>query len=163
YRGSLFLDNWGRHGFAGANRAVFRYVPDDAGRIVAKEPFLWSTDPHFRPAHVCLDPDGNLLVADWYGRDDESDLTGRVGRVRDVGPDGPKAAAVPDQKALTVARAVTGLGSPHHRTREVCTDFLLKADAAKAVPALADAAAQAAEPLGAANALWVLARIGSAD
>lgn len=88
YRGSLFLDNWGQHGFAGANRAVFRYVPDDAGRIVAKEPFLWSTDPHFRPAHIALDPDGNMLVADWYGRDDESDLTaasggcGKLGRTR---------------------------------------------------------------------------------
>jgi putative heme-binding domain-containing protein len=163
YRGSLFLDNWGRHGFAGANRAVFRYVPDDAGRIVAKEPFLWSTDPHFRPAHIALDPDGNMLVADWYGRDDESDLTGRIWRVRYVGKDAPKPVAVPDPKALTVADAVAGLGSPSHRAREVCTEFLLKADAAKAVPVLSDAAAKAPEALGAANALWLLGQLGTAE
>lgn len=163
YRGNLFLDNWGRHGFAGANRAVFRYVPDLAGRIVAKEPFLWCTDPHFRPAHICLDPEGNLLVADWYGRDDESDLTGRIWRVRYVGKDAPPPAALPDPKTLTIDDAVAGLGSPHHRTREICTDFILKADAAQAIPALAGAAAKTAEPLGAAHALWVLARIGTRE
>ncbi len=163
YRGSLFLDNWGRHGFAGANRAVFRYVPDDAGRITAKEPFLWSTDPHFRPAHIGLDPDGNMLVADWYGRDDESDLTGRIWRVRYVGKDAPKPVAVPEPKTLTVADAVAGLGSPSHRVREVCTDYLLKADSTKVVPALSDAAAKATEVLGAANALWLLAQLGTPD
>ena len=163
FRGSLLLDNWGRHGFAGANRAVFRYVPDDAGQITAKEPFVWCTDPHFRPAHVCLDPEGNLLVADWYGRDDESDLTGRIWRIRYVGKDAPKPVAVPDAKALTVADAALGLGSPSHRVREVCTDFLFAAGAAKAVPALAEAAAKSAEPLGAANALWLLALLGTDD
>ena len=163
YRGSLLLDNWGRHGFAGANRAVFRYVPDDAGRITAKEPFVWCTDPHFRPAHVCLDPDGNLLVADWSGRDDESDLTGRIWCIRYVGKDAPKPVAIPDPKALTVADAVEGLGSPSHRMREVCADFLLAGGAAKTVPALADAAAKAADPLGAAQALWLLARAGTSE
>jgi len=34
------------------------------------------SDPYFRPSHVHLDTDGSLLIADWYGRDDESDLTG---------------------------------------------------------------------------------------
>jgi putative heme-binding domain-containing protein len=70
---------------------------------------------------------------------------------------------VPDAKALTVADAALGLGSPSHRVREVCTDFLFAAGAAKAVPALAEAAAKSAEPLGAANALWLLARLGTDD
>ncbi|HMF17553.1 MAG TPA: hypothetical protein VKE98_10125, partial [Gemmataceae bacterium] len=48
YQGNLFCDNWGAHGFAGPNRAIFRFVPDARGNIVTREPFLSCTDPHFR-------------------------------------------------------------------------------------------------------------------
>ena len=78
YWGSLFLDNWGAHGFHGPNRGIFRWHPDDKGNIVSKECFVSCNDPHFRPSHIALDPEGNMLIADWYGRDDESDLTGRI-------------------------------------------------------------------------------------
>ena len=37
YQGSLLLCNWGAHGFAGVNRAIHRYVPDERGHIVSKE------------------------------------------------------------------------------------------------------------------------------
>ena len=60
YQGSLLLDNWGAHGFNGANRAVFRFVPDERGNITTKETFLGCADPHFRPSHIVVDPDGNL-------------------------------------------------------------------------------------------------------
>ncbi len=78
FQGNLFLDNWGQHGFAGGNRSVFRYTTDNRNEIVSKEAFVSCADPHFRCSHIALDNDGNMLVADWYGRDDESDLTGRI-------------------------------------------------------------------------------------
>ena len=89
YQGSLLADNWGAHGFNGPNRAIVRYVPDARGNIVRQEAFLACADPHFRPSHIALDPDGNLLVCDWYGRDDESDMTGRIWRVKYTGKDRP--------------------------------------------------------------------------
>lgn len=81
WQGSLLLDNWGRHGFAGANRAIFRYVPDEREQIVATEAVVSCSDPHARFSHMALDPQGNLVLADWYGRDDESDRTGRIWRL----------------------------------------------------------------------------------
>jgi putative membrane-bound dehydrogenase-like protein len=82
FQGNLFLDNWGAHGFGGPNRTLFRYVTDDHNNIVNQQAWLVCRDPHFRCSHLLLDPAGNLIIADWYGRDDESDLTGRIWRVR---------------------------------------------------------------------------------
>ncbi len=79
--------NWGRHGFAGPNRGIFRFVLDERNNIVKKETLVACTDPHFRPSHIHLDLDGSLLIADWYGRDDESDMTGRIWRLKYVGKD----------------------------------------------------------------------------
>jgi putative heme-binding domain-containing protein len=85
YQGSLLACNWGSHGFPGLNRGIFRYVPDERNHITHKEPFVMCADPYFRPSHIFLDKDGSLLIADWYGRDDESDLTGRIWRVKYTG------------------------------------------------------------------------------
>jgi putative membrane-bound dehydrogenase-like protein len=163
YQGSLLLDNWGAHGFAGANRAIHRYVPDARGRIVAKEALLSCTDPHFRPSHIDLDLDGNLLVADWYGRDDESDLTGRIWRLRYAGKDTPAVKHRLTDRDWSDAVAVTALGSPHHRVRQRGLDQLLRGKPARVVQLLKQHAAKAPEALGAANSLWALARIGTAE
>jgi putative heme-binding domain-containing protein len=161
YQGSLLLDNWGAHGFNGGNRAIFRYVPDDRGTITSRETFLSCADPHFRPSHVVLDPDGNLLVADWYGRDDESDLTGRIWRVKYTGPDRPTVQHRLDGDGWNDDRyAVAALGSPHHLIRDKAIQELI-AHGPRVIDRLADHAASAREPLGAANALWVLLRIGT--
>lgn len=161
YQGNLFLDNWGAHGFTGPNRAIFRFVPDERGEITTKEALLSCTDPHFRPSHILLDPDGNLLVADWYGRDDESDKTGRIWRLKYTGPDRPKVTHRLDAPNWAQdAYAISALGSPNHLIREKALDVLAgRGD--RAVPALAEAAASAKEPLGAAHALWALLRIGT--
>ncbi len=95
----------------GRTGAIFRFVPDERGNITTKEPLLSCTDPHFRPSHIFLDPDGNLLVADWYGRDDESDMTGRIWRLKYVGKDRPKPMAVDLQSDRG---AVAALGSSDH-------------------------------------------------
>lgn len=102
YQGSLLACNWGSHGFPGLNRGIFRYVPDERNHITHKEPFVMCSDPYFRPSHIALDPDGNLLIADWYGRDDESDLTGRIWRVKYTGKDakGTAPAALAAAKTL---------------------------------------------------------------
>ncbi len=162
HQGSLLLCNWGAHGFNGPNRAIFRYVPDARGNIVDWETFLACSDPHFRPSHIALDPDGSLLVSDWYGRDDESDRTGRIWRVRYTGKDKPPAVTHKLASADWAKEdyALAALGSPHHLIRDRAAEVLVKRGAA-AVEALAGHAASAKEPLGAAGALWVLTRVGT--
>ena len=167
YQGSLLLDNWGAHGFKGGNRTIFRYVPDERNEIKMKEEFISCTDPHFRCSHVLYDRDGGLLLADWYARDDESDLTGRIWRVSYTGEDRPVVTHrldAPEWKAPAKSRAfaIAGLGSPDHLVREKATAVLVGLGN-EAVAALAAHAASAAEPLGAANALWTLVRIGTPE
>lgn len=107
YQGSLFIDNWAAHGFGGPNRTISRYVPDARNAIVAKEEFLTCRDPHFRCSHVLMAPDGSLYVADWYGRDDESDTTGRIWRVSYTVADRPAApTSGPEADALAAAHAL---------------------------------------------------------
>ncbi|QDU92298.1 DUF7133 domain-containing protein [Lignipirellula cremea] len=167
YVGSLFLDNWGAHGFAAANRSVFRYALDEHNNVASKHAFVSCSDPHFRCSHVALDPNGNLLVADWYGRDDESDLTGRIWRVKYVGKEPiPQVEHKLDSPHWSDdAYAVAALGSPQHRIREQAIERLLERakasdnDADSVVAALARQAAKAEQPLGAAGALWTLLRI----
>ena len=160
--GSLFLDNWGQHGFQGGNRAVFRYVPDERGNITTKEPFLQCKDPHFRCSHVLLAPDGSMLISDWYGRDDESDLTGRIWRVSYVGDaQGPAPKVTHEINSPKWSEndyALTALGSPHHLIREKASDLLVKRGTS-AIALLSEVAAKG-EALGAAHALWALVRIG---
>jgi len=161
YVGNLFLDNWGAHGFAGPNRTIFRYVPDAKGMIFEKHPWLSCSDPHFRCSHVLTDHDGQFLIADWYGRDDESDLTGRIWRVTYSGGDRRKVEhSLTDPKWKDEANLLSALGSPSHRIRAKAKDDLAaRGDAA--VAGLAKTASEAKEPIAAAEALWVLARIGT--
>jgi quinoprotein glucose dehydrogenase len=163
WQGSLLLCNWGAHGFSGPNRAIFRFVPDEHGNITTKEWVLSCTDPHFRPSHIALDPDGNLLVADWYGRDDESDMTGRIWRLKYTGKDRPKVTHKLDSPDWAKADdAISGLGSPSHLIREKATRELLKRGNS-VVAGLSAHAASAREPLGAAGALWTLLRLGTPE
>lgn len=163
YSGSLLLDNWGAHGFNGANRAIFRFVPDSKGTIVSRESFVSCADPHFRPSHILLDPDGNLLIADWYGRDDESDLTGRIWRVKYTGKQRPLVTHKLDSVEWAQdAYALNALGSPSHVIRARAIEELIQRGS-RMVPGLREKAAQAVESMGAANALWILLRIGTPE
>lgn len=150
YQGSLLVCNWGGHGFPGLNRGIFRFVPDERNAIARKEPFVLCSDPYFRPSHIALDHAGDLLIADWYGRDDESDLTGRIWRVR------PKTRR---NVATQEADPVAALSSADHVARDRATSILLR-EGNKHLTALENLAAKGKEPLGAAQALWVLARMG---
>lgn len=162
YVGSLFLDNWGAHGFAAANRTIHRYVPDERNNIVAKEDFLVCRDPHFRCSHVLYAPDGNLLIADWYGRDDESDLTGRIWKVSYTGEDKPEVKHTLDSPQWKDWQyALSALGSPDHQVRGKAIDEIVaNYGDSLAWPLIAKAVA-GDDPLGAAGALWALVRIGT--
>ncbi len=157
YQGNLFLCNWGAHGFAGNNRAIIRFVPDERNNIAKREPLVWCKDPHFRPAHIHLDVDGSLLIADWYGRDDESDMTGRIWRLKYVGKDRPVVKHKLDSAEWKNDEyAISALGSPDHLVRQKATEELLKRKGI--VGKILDHQWKPDESLGAANALWVLAR-----
>jgi putative heme-binding domain-containing protein len=177
YQGSLLACNWGSHGFPGLNRGIFRYVPDERNNITHKEPFVMCSDPYFRPSHIHLDPDGNLLIADWYGRDDESDLTGRIWRVmvrrshlspseaanlkaRYLGQKVGKRGRF-DLDKYYVDNLVDALRSRDERSREAAIAELSKLP--QAVDLLRDSASKSKDPLTAAAALWALARLGKAE
>ncbi len=164
FQGNLFLCNWGAHGFAGNNRGIFRFVPDERNNISKREPLVWCKDPHFRPAHIHLDVDGSLLIADWYGRDDESDMTGRIWRLKYVGKNAPVVKHKLDSPEWkNDDYAIEALGSPSHLVRQKAIEQLITRG--KNEPALLQKLGQharsAAAPMGAANALWTLSRIES--
>ncbi|GAG09443.1 unnamed protein product, partial [marine sediment metagenome] len=177
-QGSLLLSNWGAHGFHAPDRTIYRYVPDGRNNIVHKEPWLTCRDPHFRSSHLLLDANGDLLIADWYGRDDESDVTGRVWRVSYTGADAsetgkpgtrtagkgrldgkPKVEHTLDSpKWNDSAFALSGLASPNHLVREKAIESLA-ARGPEIAEALGRYAAECESPLGAAGAIWALVRL----
>jgi len=163
YQGSLFLCNWGAHGFPSPNHTIFRYVPDEYGNIVKKETWLSSKDPHFRPTQVLVAPDGGFLIADWYARDDESDLTGRIWKVTYSGDDKPEVTHRLESAAWKEdSYTIEALGSADHRVRKKATEELLRRPDTIVRP-LAAFAARSPNSLGAAGALWVLLRRQSAE
>ncbi|MCE9534321.1 MAG: hypothetical protein K8T89_24845 [Planctomycetes bacterium] len=160
YQGRQFGVNWGPHGVGTRNHAVEQFVPDEWERITKTDNWFTSDDPRFRPTQIMLAPDGGLLVADWYGRDDENDLTGRIWKIKYTGKDAPKVTRLKDDDWKIEANVYEALGSRDHLERERSGRLLTtKADIKK----LADHAATSKNPMGAANALWALARIGSAE
>ena len=162
-RASSSADNWGRHGFAGANRGIFRFVPDERNNIVKKETLVACTDPHFRPATSISTSDGNLLIADWYGRDDESDMTGRIWRVEVHRQDRPEVKHKLDSAEWSEGRLRLGrpwfAASPDPRKGNEHADRPRQYRGEKTLGSRSRCEA----PLGAANALWALLRIGTPE
>ena len=160
FQGNLFCCNWGRHGFAGANRGIFRFILDDRNNVSKKETLVACTDPHFRPSHIHLDIDGSLLIADWYGRDDESDMTGRIWRLKYIGKDRPIV-----KHKLDAAEwknddyAIEALGSPSHLIREKAITELSQRPQKLAFVLLYQHLISTKDALGAANAIWTLTRM----
>jgi len=158
-QGNQFGVNWGAHGGGNINHALTRFVPDERGNITESANWLTCADWRFRATQLLIDHDGSLLMSDWYAKDDENDLTGRIWRVRYTGAD--SAAAKPlAAVAGADGAALAALSTYDHRKREqAMRDLAAKGDAA--VPGLSAQAATAARPLGGAHALWTLLRIGT--
>jgi putative membrane-bound dehydrogenase-like protein len=160
YQGRQFGVNWGPHGVGTRNHAIEEFVPDARERNTRTGNWLTSDDPRFRPTQLLLAPDGNLLVADWYGRDDENDLTGRIWKINYVGNDAPKVASLTDADWKDDSKVLDALGSPDHLERERAIRALV---AKRDTKQLAAHAATSQNALGAAGALWALTRIGSTE
>ncbi|TKK68498.1 c-type cytochrome [Ilyomonas limi] len=119
-------------------------------------------DQWFRPADVCIAPDGSLIVADWYdpgvgGHQAGDQVRGRIYRVAP-----PTAAAkyiIPKQDYSTPQGAVAALQNPNLSVRHHAFTALQQMGQA-AMPALESLWRNAnAEPRMRARAFWVLVKM----
>lgn len=120
-------------------------------------------DKWFRPADVCIAPDGSLVVADWYdpgvGGHQAGDQT--RGRVYRVAPPGSNY-TVPKQDYSTPAGAVAALQSPNLSTRYHAFTVLQGMGAA-AVPELEKLWKGNGDARMRARAFWALVKMPKAN
>ncbi len=117
-------------------------------------------DKWFRPADVCVAPDGSLFVSDWYdpgvGGHNMADMErGRLFRVSSPG----SRYQIPRFDFSSAAGAVAALRSPNNDARYMAFQSLVKMGAS-AIPAV-QGLAKDPNPRVRARALWVLARIAN--
>jgi putative membrane-bound dehydrogenase-like protein len=120
-------------------------------------------DQWFRPADVCVAPDGSLIIADWYdvgvgGHQAGDQVKGRIYR---VAPAGSKY-SVPGQDYSTAKGAVKALQSPNLSTRFQAWSKL-QAMGTQAIPALEELWNSNADSRMRARALWALVKIPGAS
>lgn len=117
-------------------------------------------DQWFRPADVCVAPDGSLIVADWYdpgvGGHQVGDLDG--GRIYRITTSEKKKYEVPTFDISTPEKAVEALKSPNTATRYLAWTALNQWQE-KAEPALLNSWQNEANPRMKARALWLLSKI----
>lgn len=116
-------------------------------------------DNWFRPADVCVAPDGSLFITDWYdpgvgGHAQGDSLRGRLFR---VAPPGVKF-ETPKFDFTTAEGAVLALQNPNASVRYLAWTAL-HAMAAKAEPALIKLWKESDNPRQRARALWLLGKI----
>ena len=166
YEGSLLPEKFRNqviHCDAGPN-VVRAYVtqPDGAGYSAKIENVaVGEFDRWFRPADVCVAPDGSLFVSDWYdpgvgGHNMEDMERGRLFR---IAPPGTKY-IVPKIELSTAAGAVEALRSPNNSTRYMAYKAILKmgSNATSELNKLA----KDTNPRMRARALWLLSKISDA-
>jgi putative membrane-bound dehydrogenase-like protein len=149
------------HADAGPN--VVRAYPvknDGAGYSAEIENILHGArDNWFRPADVCVAPDGSLLVTDWYdpgvGGHNMQDM--ERGRIFRVAPPNSKYVA-PKFDFSTAEGAVKALENPNLAARYLAWTALHEMGT-KAEPALAAEFENAQNPRHRARALWLLGKI----
>lgn len=115
-------------------------------------------DQWFRPADVCVAPDGSLIVADWYDPGVGGHQAGdqNRGRLYRVAPNGV-AYTVPSMDLTTAAGAVAALQSPNLSVRYQAWNALQKLGTS-AVPELEKRWTSGENPRMRARAFWVLAK-----
>ena len=151
------------HCDAGPN-VVRSYItkPEGAGYSATIEDIaVGEFDKWFRPADVCVAPDGSLFVSDWYdpgvgGHNMEDMERGRLFR---IAPPGTKY-SVPKFDLTTAAGAVEALRNPCNSVRYMAYKALLKMKG-NATSELSKLAADT-NPRMRARALWLLSKIGDA-
>src|SRR5260221_4568001 len=136
--------------------------PDGAGYKAETLNIVTTPDTWFRPADVCVAPDGSLYMADWndagVGGHNMADqnvekMTGRIYRVAPLG----SKASVPKLNLKTAAGCVEALQSPNQATRYLAWTKLqsMQSSAEKPLQKLW----QDKDPRMRARALHLLARI----
>ncbi|MVM35096.1 c-type cytochrome [Spirosoma sp. HMF4905] len=116
-------------------------------------------DQWFRPADVCVAPDGSLIIADWYdpgvgGHQAGDQNRGRVYRV--APPNSPY--AMPKVDLTTTAGAIEALQSPNMSIRYAGWQKLRELDK-KAEKPLANLYKSSGNPRMQARALWLLSKL----
>jgi len=166
YEGNLLPEKFRNqiiHCDAGPN-VVRSYItkPEGAGYSATIEDIaVGEFDKWFRPADVCVAPDGSLFVSDWYdpgvgGHNMEDMERGRLFR---IAPTGTKY-IVPKFDLTTAPGAVEALRNPCNSVRFMAYQALLKMKS-NATSELGKLAADA-NPRMRARALWLLSKIGDA-
>ena len=116
-------------------------------------------DQWFRPADVCIAPDGSLIVADWYDPGVGGHQAGdqQRGRIYRVAPKNSKY-TIPKQDYTTPAGAVTALQNPNLAVRHHAFTALQQMGDA-AVPELEKLWFSGSNPRMRARAFWVLVKM----
>jgi putative membrane-bound dehydrogenase-like protein len=136
-------------------------VPDGAGYKVMQIVNILDgakKNNWFRPADVCVAPDGSIFVTDWYdpGVGGHAQRDTDRGRVFRVAPPGVKY-SVPKYNFDSIDGNIEALKSPNLATRYIAWTNLHK-EGAKAEPALLKLY-ESKNPHDRARALWLLGRI----
>ncbi len=120
-------------------------------------------DQWFRPADVCVAPDGSLMVADWYDPGVGGHAAGDQvrGRIYRVAPPGSKY-AIPKQDYTSVAGAITALQNPNLSVRYAAWTVLHNMGAS-AVPELEKLWKYSPDQRMRARAFWVLIKMPNAN
>ena len=116
-------------------------------------------DNWFRPADVCVAPDGSLIVADWYDPGVGGHRMGDIfhGRIFRVAP--PKTPyRISRRDCSTISGAIEAFKSPNLATRYLAWSALT-AKKGEAEPALKDLFENSRDARIRARALWLLARV----
>ncbi|MBC8032780.1 MAG: c-type cytochrome [Chitinophagaceae bacterium] len=120
-------------------------------------------DQWFRPADICVAPDGSLLVADWYDPGVGGHQAGdqQKGRIYRVAPKG-SLYKVPQQDYSTASGAITALQNPNLAVRHHAW-LVLQNMGASAVPELEKVWHSKLHDRVRARAFWALVKLPGGD
>ena len=116
-------------------------------------------DQWFRPADVCVAPDGSLIIADWYDPGVGGHRVGDLqrGRIYRVSPASGSTYKIPVQDYTTPEGAVSALQNPNLAVRRHAF-IALQQMGTKAISGLEKLWRSAPNPRMRARALWVLSK-----
>ena len=135
--------------------------PDGAGyKAEIVDILKGARDNWFRPADVCVAPDGSLFVTDWYdpGVGGHAQGDSQRGRLFRVVPQGHTKYEVPKHDFKTAEGCAAALQSPNAAVRYLAWTGLMQ-EGAKAIPALEKLAKETDNPRHRARALWALGKM----
>ncbi|MFM7148257.1 MAG: PVC-type heme-binding CxxCH protein, partial [Gemmataceae bacterium] len=165
YEGKLLPRKyWGQalHTDAGPRHVrAYHLTPKGASFDVEREDIVSSTDNWFRPADVCVAPDGSVLVADWYDPGVGGHGMGDIqrGRIYRLAPTG-SAYSVPKVDLDSNNGILAALNSPALSVRWMAMAKLDSMPRADALALLEPAGLQVEDAVLRARALWQIARLG---